>query len=124
MPQLLHRHQRATWLAIAIAASSVVAFSRPAYAGGRGTTPAKVQLVQIRNFAFVPAIVTVTLGTTVTWTNADEDPHSVVANTKEFRSSALDSRDSYSFTFTQAGDFGYFCSLHPHMTGKIIVKPQ
>lgn len=124
MPPLLHRHHRATRLAIAIAASSIIAFSHTAFAAARGAAAAKMQVVQIRNFAFVPAIVTVTHGTTVTWTNADEDPHSVVANAKAFRSSALDTGDSYWFTFTQAGDFGYFCSLHPHMTGKIIVKPR
>ncbi|MBB3859485.1 plastocyanin [Novosphingobium hassiacum] len=124
MPPLKHRHQRATWLAITIAVSSVVASSHPAHAAGRGPAAAEAQVVQIRNFAFVPAIVTVRPGTTVTWTNADEDPHSVVANAKAFRSSALDTGDSYSFTFTKVGDYGYFCSLHPHMTGRIIVKAR
>ncbi|HMI20536.1 MAG TPA: cupredoxin family copper-binding protein [Sphingomonas sp.] len=83
--------------------------------------PAKVS-VAIKGFAFVPQVVTVAPGTTVTWTNADEDPHTVVADDKGFRSAALDSDDSYSFTFTKPGDYAYFCSLHPHMTGKIIVK--
>ena len=78
--------------------------------------------VAIKGFAFVPQIVTVAPGTTVTWTNADEDPHTVVANDKGFRSAALDTDDTYSFTFTKPGDYAYFCSLHPHMTGKVIVK--
>ncbi len=78
--------------------------------------------VAIKGFAFVPQVVTVTPGTTVTWTNADEDPHTVVANDKGFRSAALDSDDSYSFTFTKPGDYAYFCSLHPHMTGKVVVR--
>lgn len=86
-------------------------------------TPApKAQTVQIRNFAFEPAMLTVSPGTTVTWTNADEDPHAVVANDKSFRSTALDTGGHYAFTFTKPGDYGYFCSLHPHMTGHIIVK--
>jgi plastocyanin len=63
----------------------------------------------------------VTPGTTVTWTNADDDPHTVTANDKSFHSVALDTDNKYSFTFTRPGEFAYFCSLHPHMTGKIIV---
>ena len=88
---------------------------------GLGAAPARVA-VAIKGFAFVPQVVTVVPGTTVTWTNADEDPHTVVANDKGFRSAALDSDDSYSFTFTKPGDYAYFCSLHPHMTGKVVVK--
>jgi len=84
--------------------------------------PDKTLVVQIKGFAFVPATLTIAPGTTVTWTNADEDPHSVVANDKSFRSAALDTDDHYSFTFAKPGDYGYFCSLHPHMTGRIIVK--
>ena len=78
--------------------------------------------VRIQNFAFVPAVVTVAPGTTVTWTNADEDPHTVNANDKSFKSAALDTDDKYAFTFTKPGDYAYFCSLHPHMTGRIVVK--
>lgn len=85
---------------------------------------AKTATVRIENFAFTPAVLTVTPGTTVTWTNADEDPHAVLANDKSFRSRALDTDQTYSFTFAKAGDFGYFCSLHPHMTARIIVKAQ
>jgi len=84
--------------------------------------PAKVQKVAIDNFAFSPQVIVVAPGTTVTWTNADEDPHTVVANDKSFHSAAMDTDESYSFTFTKAGEYAYFCSLHPHMTGKIVVK--
>lgn len=84
--------------------------------------PAKIQRVAIQNFAFSPQIIVITPGTTVTWTNADEDPHTVVANDKSFHSAAMDTDESYSFTFTKPGEFAYFCSLHPHMTGKVIVK--
>jgi plastocyanin len=84
--------------------------------------PAEVQTVSIRNFAFVPQIITVTAGTTVRWTNADEDPHTVTANDKSFHSPALDSEGTFSFTFTKPGDYAYFCALHPHMIGKVIVK--
>ncbi len=84
--------------------------------------PARAQSVAIKSFAFVPQVITVTPGTTVTWTNTDEDPHTITANDKTFHSAALDTDDTYSFTFTKPGDYAYFCSLHPHMTGKIVVK--
>jgi plastocyanin len=79
--------------------------------------------VTIDNFTFVPAELTVSVGTTVTWDNHDDIPHSVVEKNKLFRSKALDTEESYSFTFAQAGTYDYFCGLHPHMVGKIIVKP-
>ena len=78
--------------------------------------------VAIDNFTFAPAELTVTTGTTVTWSNADDIPHTVVSDDKVFRSKALDTGDQYSFTFTKPGEFDYFCSVHPHMTGKVIVK--
>jgi plastocyanin len=78
--------------------------------------------VKIENFTFEPAELTVAPGTTVTWLNGDDIPHTVVATNKAFRSRALDTEDTFSFTFTSAGEFDYFCSLHPHMTGRILVK--
>ena len=77
--------------------------------------------VTIDNFTFAPAELTVKVGTTVTWTNHDDIPHTVVSAGK-FRSKTLDTDNSYSFTFTAAGDYKYFCSLHPHMTGTIKVE--
>ena len=77
--------------------------------------------VSIDNFTFAPAELTVKVGTTVTWTNHDDIPHAVVSAGK-FKSKTLDTDDSFSFTFTAAGDYKYFCSLHPHMTGMIKVE--
>jgi plastocyanin len=77
--------------------------------------------VTIDNFTFVPAQLTVKVGTTVTWTNRDDIPHTVVS-AGQFRSKALDTDDKYSFTFTSTGDYTYFCSLHPHMVGMIKVE--
>jgi plastocyanin len=77
--------------------------------------------VTIDNFTFAPAQLTVKVGTTVTWKNRDDIPHLVVSAGK-FRSKALDTDDSFSFTFTSPGDYKYFCSLHPHMTGTITVE--
>jgi plastocyanin len=78
--------------------------------------------VKIDNFTFTPQRVTVKAGTTVTWTNQDDIPHTVASATKAFRSKALDTDDKFSFTFTTAGVYEYFCSLHPHMTGTIVVE--
>ncbi len=80
--------------------------------------------VVIDNFTFGPQDLTVAVGTTVKWVNHDDIPHTVVEASpgKIFRSKALDTDDSYSFTFTNAGTFSYFCGLHPQMQGTIIVK--
>jgi plastocyanin len=86
-----------------------------------GTARAEETMVSIDNFTFEPAQLTVKVGTTVTWRNRDDIPHTVVSAGK-FRSKALDTDHSYSFTFTAAGDYTYFCSLHPHMTGTIKVE--
>jgi plastocyanin len=78
-------------------------------------------IITIDNFSFSPAQLVVKAGTTMTWKNQDDIPHTVVSAGK-FKSKALDTDDSYSFTFTAAGDYTYFCSLHPHMTGTIKVE--
>ena len=78
--------------------------------------------VQIANFTFKSPVVTVKPGATVTWTNGEDIPHTVVSRDGLFRSKVLDTGDRFSFTFVKPGQFGYFCSLHPHMTGMIIVK--
>ncbi len=79
-------------------------------------------VITIDNFTFSPKELTVAVGTTVKWVNHDDIPHTVVEKKTTFRSKALDTDDSYSFTFTSAGAFDYFCGLHPHMVGQIIVK--
>jgi plastocyanin len=79
-------------------------------------------VITIDNFTFTPKELTVAVGTTVKWVNHDDIPHTVVEKTTTFRSKALDTDDSYSFTFTSAGTFDYFCGLHPHMVGQVIVK--
>jgi plastocyanin len=78
--------------------------------------------VKIENFTFAPQRVTVKAGTTVTWTNDDDIPHTVASSTKAFKSKVLDSDDKFSFTFTTPGIYEYFCSLHPHMTGTLVVE--
>jgi len=83
--------------------------------------PAPVEIT-IDNFSFSPAELKVPVGTTVTWTNRDDIPHTVVNTDKAFKSKVLDTEEKYSFTFSAAGTYPYFCSIHPKMTGKIIVQ--
>ena len=78
--------------------------------------------VMIDNFTFNPPRVTVKAGTTVTWHNGDDIPHTVASSTKLFKSKTLDTGDGFSFTFATPGVYEYFCSLHPHMTGTIVVE--
>lgn len=79
--------------------------------------------VSIDNFTFKPAKLTVKAGTTVTWTNRDDIPHGIASANNAFkRSNALDTDDSFSFTFTTPGTYQYFCYLHPHMEGTIVVE--
>jgi plastocyanin len=78
--------------------------------------------VTIDNFVFEPARLTVKAGTTVTWLNRDDIPHTVAAKDRLFKSKVMDTDESYSFTFSIPGEYTYFCSLHPHMTGTIVVE--
>jgi len=86
-----------------------------------GDAHAETIAVSIDNFTFAPVEIKAKIGDTVTWTNRDDIPHTVVSAGK-FRSKTLDTDNSFSFTFTAAGDYKYFCSLHPHMTGLIKVE--
>jgi len=79
--------------------------------------------VGIDNFTFNPETITVQAGTKVEWENNDDIPHSIVETAGKFHSPALDTEDKFSFTFTRAGTFDYFCGLHPHMVGKVVVTP-
>ena len=78
--------------------------------------------VTIDDFAFGPATLTVARGTTVTWTNKDDEPHTVATEDKRIKSPALDTDESFAFTFDQPGTYNYFCSVHPRMQGKVIVQ--
>ena len=101
----------------AVAGSVLAASVLFAWADGPTST------VSIDNFSFGPQTVTVKAGTTVTWTNKDDIPHGIAATANAFtRSKALDTDDSYSFTFATPGTYQYFCYIHPHMVGTIVVE--
>ena len=86
--------------------------------------PATPHQIVIDNFAFTPTALTVPVGAEVTWVNRDDVPHTATGTTKPraFDSGALDTDQTYSHVFTHAGEFEYFCAVHPKMTGKVIVK--
>jgi plastocyanin len=78
--------------------------------------------VLVDNFVFGPQTVTVPVGTTVTWTNRDDIPHTVVSTEGVFKSKVRDTDEKFSYTFTKAGTYPYYCSVHPKMTGTVVVK--
>jgi plastocyanin len=80
------------------------------------------QVILAHNFMFAPVAVTVKAGSTVTWTNHDEEPHTVVSESGLFRSAALDTNESFSFRFDKPGTYRYACSIHPQMVGTIVVR--
>ena len=88
---------------------------------GKESTPASTE-VQISGFTFVPATVTVSAGSTVTWTNQDSAPHTVTSETGLFDSVRLSTNDSFNYTFTGRGTFSYYCTIHPSMKGEVIVQ--
>ena len=112
------------WLAIfampAIAAMLMLVASPSAKANDQSSAPSAE--VKIDNFVFGPQTVTVPVGTTVTWTNHDDIPHTVVSTEGVFKSKVRDTDETFSYTFTKAGTYPYFCSVHPKMTGKVVVQ--
>src|ERR1700745_633153 len=110
--------ERNIWVAIALAAAVLV----PAAIFSTTFVQAAETEVNIDQFTFYPKRITVKAGTTVTWTNEDDVPHTIVSSSKVFKSKALDTADKFSFTFTTPGTYDYFCSVHPHMTGAVVVE--
>ena len=109
------------WMALGIAAAGVLVSGPRSVAAGAQTQSSMAE-VKIDNFSFGPATLTVAAGTTVTWSNRDDIPHTVVSDDKAFKSKVLDTDEKFSFTFTKPGTYGYFCSIHPKMTGKVVVQ--
>jgi plastocyanin len=99
-----------------------VANGSRAYAAPADPKSASETVVKIDNFSFSPATVTVPVGTTVRWTNADDIPHTIVSEDKSFKSKALDTDEQFTYTFTKPGTYNYFCGIHPKMTAKVVVQ--
>lgn len=108
--------------ALALGAGPIV-MTAAALAPASAATPTPAgPTVKIDNFTFGPTTLMVRAGTTVTWVNRDDIPHTVVATDKAFKSRVMDTDETFSFTFGKPGEYTYFCSLHPHMVGKVVVK--
>ena len=114
--------------ALPLAAAVALALAVPAYAADPTEAPQVAAVepgtVTIDNFAFAPATMTVASSTKIVWNNKDEEPHTVMSadGGMTFKSPALDTDDKFSFTFDKPGTYKYFCSIHPHMVGTIVVK--
>jgi plastocyanin len=78
--------------------------------------------IKIDNFSFTPPTLTVKAGTQITWTNGDDIPHTVVSDNQSFKSKVLDTDDKFTYTASKPGTYSYFCSIHPKMTGKVVVE--
>jgi plastocyanin len=118
--------KKGIWSAgMAVVASAVLAqFAGTLVQTVKAQQPAAAAAAEVKvdNFSFSPATLTVAAGTTVTWTNRDDIPHNVVSTDKVFKSKVMDTDEKFSYTFTKAGSYSYFCSIHPHMTGAVVVK--
>jgi len=118
--------RRRVWILVlaapVIAAAVLLASGALGLAASTAQAQASSVEVKIDNFSFGPATLTVAAGTTVTWTNRDDIPHTVVSDDKVFKSKVLDTDEKFSYTFTKPGTYGYFCSIHPKMTGKVVVQ--
>ena len=112
----------ASLTAAAAAGSGGFVTAQKSFAASAQEKPASTIEVKIDNFSFGPATVTVPIGTPITWTNRDDIPHTVVSTDKVFKSKVLDTDEKFSYTFTKAGTYPYFCSIHPKMTGQIVVQ--
>jgi plastocyanin len=100
-----------------IAALCLAAASAPSLGG-----PADSTRIVVKDFMFMPMSLTVSAGSTVTWANMDDEPHTVVSDTGLFRSGAMDTNESFSFKFNTPGTYHFTCSIHPRMVGTIVVQ--
>ena len=116
--------RKTVWIVSLLTTVMVVALLLSAASAGssaKAPQPTSAE-VKVDNFSFGPASLTVAVGTTVTWTNRDDIPHTVVSTDKVFKSKVLDTDEKFSFTFDKAGTYPYFCSVHPKMTGSVVVQ--
>ena len=103
-------------------ASAAMLWMMTAYSAASAAPPADAARITVKNFMFMPMTLTVTAGSTVTWANQDEEPHTVTSDTGLFHSGALDTNESFSFKFDKPGTYHFTCSIHPRMVGTIVVQ--
>jgi plastocyanin len=111
----------ASFTAAVVIAIVLLLAGSPSVAASDQSSAANAE-VKIDNFSFGPQTVTVPVGATVTWTNRDDIPHTVVSTDGLFNSKVRDTDEKFSYTFAKAGTYPYYCSVHPKMTGKVVVQ--
>ena len=111
-----------TSLATPVVIAVLLSLVGPASVTANDQPSAANAAVKIDNFVFGPQTITIPAGTTVTWTNSDDIPHTVVSTEGVFKSKVVDTDEKFSYTFTKAGTYPYYCSVHPKMTGKVVVQ--
>jgi plastocyanin len=111
----MQRWSRIGLVAVAVGVAGALAWSP------RAASPAGTE-VEIKEFRYAPTALEVPVGASVTWVNADDEPHTVTSATGAFSSRGLDHEEHYSVRFTAPGTYRYFCALHPRMTGTVVVK--
>lgn len=109
-------------LAAGLLTASLCAASHGAPTTNEAPTTEETIQVSAKNFMFAPASITVKAGTTVTWVNLDDEPHTVFSDAGLFRSSALDTKERFSFKFEKPGTYHYLCTIHPRMLGTVVVE--
>ena len=115
--------RRLAWTAASVMLAAGVLKGAPVAEAQHSSPPAAdAKQVVVDNFAFGPAVVTIPVGATVTWTNHDDIPHNVVSTERKFKSPVLDTDEAFSHTFDVAGTYKYYCSIHPRMTGQVVVR--
>jgi plastocyanin len=111
-----------TLAALAMVSAVAQAGSGDGHHQAKPAPAARTLQIKIDNFSFLPASVTVRVGTKVTWTNRDDMPHTVTSTDKRLASPLLDTDQTFSYTFTAPGTYAYYCGIHPKMTAQITVK--
>jgi plastocyanin len=106
----------------AVMVTAIVLLARLPISAANQKPVSAIAEVKIDNFSFGTGTLTVAVGTTVTWINRDDIPHTVVSTDGVFKSKVLDTDEKFSYTFAKQGTFPYFCSIHPKMTGKVVVQ--
>ncbi len=113
--------RKSRWI-LCVAVSTVLTVAAPSTVQKSVAAGPPTVDVKIDNFSFTPATLTVKTGTQIIWTNGDDIPHTVVSEDQSFKSKVLDTDEKFTFTASKPGTYSYFCSIHPKMTGKVVVE--
>jgi len=119
---MTRKHMWIAGLAMPVMIAMLLIVAGPRSAAANDQSSAATAAVKIDNFVFGPQTITVPVGATVTWTNSDDIPHTAVSTDGVFKSKVMDTDEKFTYTFTKAGTYPYYCTIHPRMTGKVVVQ--